>query len=219
MSARAPVNPRKLLTWLGLTAGLGGLILQFVISMHAYAAAGRDIPGALGTFFSYYTILTNVVLVLIYLSTILPTARLDIFRQPVLRGMMVANIALVSLFVFFVLRHLYVLTDLFLLADNLLHYVCPLFYLLWWLSAQPHGKLRWSDLPVMLLPTFVYFLYAMARGAWVREYPYPILNAIELGYGQVLLNAVFMTVGLGMLTGIVILLDHALTRRWNIVHD
>ena len=50
------------------------------------------------------------------------------------------------------------------------------------------------------------------RGAWVQEYPYPILNAIELGYPQVLLNAVYMTAGLGVLTLIVIAVDGLLGR-------
>lgn len=212
MSVRAPVNPRTLLTWLGLLFGAGGLVLQFTISMQSMLASGRDLPGSLGHFFAYYTILSNVILVLIYLSEVVPAAGLSLFRHPVLRGLMAANIALVALYVFFVLRFLAALTDLFLLADTILHYLCPTLYLLWWVVAQPHGRLRWGNLPVMLAPTLVYFIYAMARGAWVQDYPYPILNAAELGYAQVALNAVYMTAGLAVLTLVVIALDHLLAR-------
>lgn len=219
MSARAPVNPRRLLTWLGLIAGAGGLILQFVITMQAYLAASRDIPGALGAFFAYYTILTNCILVLIYLSDVTRFRWLDLFRLPVVRGLMAANIALVAIYVYSVLRHIYVLEGLFALADTVLHYVCPMIYLLWWAAAQPHGKLRWTDLPLMLAPTLIYFVYAMARGLWVQEYPYPILDAIKLGYPAVLLNAAFMTAGLSVLALLVIALDHILSRNWNVVHD
>jgi hypothetical protein len=210
MNLRAPVNPRTLLTWLGLLFGAAGLLLEFTISMQSMLGSGRDLFGSLGHFFSFYTILTNIVLVLIYLSEILPSAGLALFRHPVVRGMMAANIALVSLYVFFVLRFLTSLEDLFLLADRLLHYLCPVLYLLWWLVTQKHGRLRWGDLPVMLAPTLVYFVYAMARGAWVQEYPYPILNAIKLGYAQVALNAVYMTAALAVLTLIVIALDRLL---------
>jgi hypothetical protein len=219
-SARLPeMNPRRLLTWLGLLSGAGGLVLQFVISMQAYAAAGRDIPGALGMFFSYYTILTNIILVLIYLSEVTDFGWLDLFRHPIFRGMMAAAIALVGLYVYFVLRHLAVLDGLFLLADTILHYLSPILYLLWWIAAQRHGLLRWANLPIMLAPTLIYFVYAMARGLWLREYPYPILNAVKLGYPQVLLNAAYMTVGLAILVGIVIALDQFLVRQWNLVHD
>ena len=213
MNRRAPVNPRTLLTWLGLLFGAAGLLLQFTISMQSMLGSGRDLFGSLGHFFSFYTILTNIALVLIYLSEVVPSSRLAVFRHPIVRGMMAANIALVALYVFFVLRFLASLTGLFLLADNILHYLCPALYLLWWLVAQPHGRLRWGNLPVMLAPTLVYFVYAMARGAWVQEYPYPILNAIELGYAQVLFNALYMTVGLGVLIPAVIALDGLLARQ------
>ncbi|WP_240229580.1 Pr6Pr family membrane protein [Devosia lacusdianchii] len=219
MSVRAPVNPRRLLPWLGLAFGAAGLGLQFMLSMQLAFANGRDFPGFLGHFFAYYTILTNVVLVLIYLSEVLPAAWLELFRSPVVRGMMAANIALVGLYVFFVLRHLAVLEGPDLLADNILHYLNPTLYILWWVAAQRHGVLRWANLPIMLVPTLVYFIYAMARGVWVQEYPYPILNAIKLGYGQVLINAAYMTIGLTVLLAIVIGLDQVLSRRWNVVHD
>ena len=213
MDLRAPVNPRTLLTWLGLLFGATGLVLQFTISMQSMLGSGRDVFGSLGAFFSYYTILTNIALVLVYLSEIVPAAGLALFRHPIVRGMMAANITLVALYVFFVLRFLSSLTGLFQLADNILHYLCPALYLLWWLTAQHHGRLRWGNLPLMLAPTLVYFVYAMARGLWVQEYPYPILNAIELGYAQVLLNALYMTAGLSVLTLAVIALDGLLARQ------
>ncbi|WP_316355019.1 Pr6Pr family membrane protein [Devosia sp.] len=217
MSARAPVDPRKLLTWLGLFFGAAGLVLQFWLSMQLAFANGRDWPGFLGHFFAFYTILSNVILVLIYLSEVLPTPRLALFRRPVVRGMMVANIALVALYVYFVLRHLNALEGLNQLADTILHYLCPTLYLLWWLVAQPRGTLRWGDLPAMLLPTLVYFIYIMARGVWVQQYPYPTLNAVELGYPQVLLNAVYMAAGLGALCAIVIALDGLLARQFRTI--
>lgn len=212
MNLRAPIAPARLLLGLGLLFGAAGLALQFYLSMSTMLGSGRDLPGSLGSFFSYYTILTNITLVLIYLSEILPARGLELFRSPLLRGFMAANIALVSIFVFFVLRHLYMLEGSWRLADNMLHYLCPLLYLLWWLLAQRHGRLAWRDLPVMLTPTLIYFFYAMARGAWVQEYPYPILNAIELGYPQVLLNAVYMAALLGTLCLIIIGLDQWLAR-------
>lgn len=213
MDPRAPVNPRRLLVWLGLGFGAFGLVLQFVVSMQGMLAAGRDIPGALGSFFSYYTILTNLVVVLIYASVVVETPALAPFRQPWVRGMMAANIALVGLYVFFVLRHLTQFDGLFDLADRILHYLCPTLYVLWWLVGQTHGQLRWANLPIMLAPTLVYFIFAMARGAWVQEYPYPILNAITLGYPQVLLNALVMTVALTVLMVAIIVLDRRLAGR------
>jgi hypothetical protein len=52
----------------------------------------------------------------------------------------------------------------------------------------------------------------MARGLWVQEYPYPFMNAGELGYPAVLQGALFMAVALAVLSAAVILLDHVLAR-------
>jgi len=203
---------RRALTWLGLLLGAAGLCLQFAISMPALLAAGRDLPGALGHFFSYYTILNNIAVVLVYLSALLSAGWLALFRMPLMRAIVAANIALVGLYVFFVLRFLQTLEGAFLVADTMLHYIAPLLYVVWWAVTQVHGRLRWVDLPLMLAPTLVYFIYAMARGAWVQEYPYPILNAVELGYGQVAINAVYMTLFLAVLSLLVIAADKFLAR-------
>jgi hypothetical protein len=84
--------------------------------------------------------------------------------------------------------------------------------MLWWLVAQRHGALKWSNLPIMLAPTLVYFVYILARGAWVHEYPYPILNVDKLGYGGVLLNAIYMLAGFAILCAIVIIADKLIAR-------
>ncbi len=204
----------RALTWAGLLLGVAGLVLQFTISMQAMLAAGRDLPGALGHFFSYYTILNNVAVVLVYVSAVTSTNWLSLFRKPVVRGLMAANIALVGLYVFFVLRFLQSLDGAFLIADTMLHYIAPALYVIWWAVTQRHGHLRWSNLPFMLLPTLAYFVYAMARGAWVQEYPYPILNAVRLGYGQVGVNALYMTAFLSVLSLLVIAADLLLARTF-----
>lgn len=203
---------RRALTWIGLLLGAAGLILQFVISMQAMLGAGRDLPGALGHFFSYYTILNNIAVVLVYLSALTSWTWLSAMRTPLARGIVAANIALVGLYVFFVLRFLQSLEGAFLVADTILHYIVPVLYIVWWALTQRHGLLRWINLPMMLVPTLVYFVYAMARGAWVQEYPYPILNAINLGYGQVGVNAIYMTVFLAVLAILVIAADMLLAR-------
>lgn len=202
----------KALLWIGLIVGVVGLVVQFVISMQAYLAAGRDIPGALGAFFIYYTILANIVLVLVYVSELTDWRWLEVFRKLDVTGMMVANVLLVMTFVHFFLRGLSQLNGLFVVCDITLHYVTPVIYIVWWLVGVRHGPLVIRRVPIMLVPTFLYFLIAMARGAWTHEYPYPILNVVKLGYPHVLLNAVAMTLALGCLMLVVIGVDEVLGR-------
>jgi hypothetical protein len=59
----------------------------------------------------------------------------------------------------------------------------------------------------------------MLRGAWVHEYPYPFMNAAELGYPSVLIGALILAAGLAALAALIIGLDRALSRNWNLVRD
>jgi len=200
----------KLLTYLGLLAGAFGLVLQFAISIPSYLAAGRWLPDALIAFFSFYTILTNIALVLVYLSQVTAIGWLRPFRHPVPRAMMVAVMVLVGGFYHLLLADLWDPQGLFRVADVTLHYVTPALYLVWWLFAQRHGGTGYNDIPAMLLPTLVYFLWVLARGAVVGEYPYPILAVNELGYGTVLVNALFVACFLAVASMLVIAIDRLL---------
>jgi hypothetical protein len=151
-------------------------------------ATGDSLFGALIFFFSFFTILTNLMAIAVYLSVLTAWRWAGWWRTPWVRGMIGGSILVVMLVYHLLLSHL-VPTDLwFQVADKMLHYVDPIFYVGWWLVFQPHGALRWTDVPKMLLYPFVYLLWAMGRGLVVGSYPYPFLAADTLGYGQVALN-------------------------------
>jgi hypothetical protein len=151
-------------------------------------------------------------LVLVYLSDLVPRRWLGWWRSPVTRGMMAGAIALVMGFYHFVLAATWAPAGLFLLADVLLHYVTPGVYVIWWLVFQPKGSLRFGHIGWMLLPPSLWLAWTMLRGAIVAEYPYPILEAHVLGYPQVALNIAFMLVLLSVIFAVVVALDQALGR-------
>ncbi|QQR34729.1 Pr6Pr family membrane protein [Devosia oryziradicis] len=196
---------------IGFAVGLGALVLQFALTVPA-AMETRSLPLALVFFFSFFTILSNLSLVLVYLSELAPNLPLGVFRLPRVRGMMVAVMALVLLFYHFLLAGSWDPQGPYLVADRLLHYATPLIYAIWWARFVQHGSLKFTDLPAMLLPTLVYFLLILLRGLFVAEYPYFILEVERLGYPAVLLNALIVAAGLAVLSAIVIAIDHLLAR-------
>ncbi|RUT33089.1 hypothetical protein EMQ25_08165 [Arsenicitalea aurantiaca] len=206
---------RRPLAMLGMLVGAIALAIQFSLTVPAAMAVseaapeGRTLLMALIFFFSFFTILSNIALVLVYLSGLSRASALAIFRHPVTRGLMVSSITLVMIFYHLLLAQTWSPEGLFLVADTLLHYVTPVLYIAWWVLYARTGTLHWRHLPIMLLPTLVYFLYALLRGAVVGEYPYPILEADSLGYGQVLINAGFVAIGLAVLSSLVVLIDKA----------
>jgi hypothetical protein len=204
---------KRLSAIVGFLLGLGALLLQASITFPLRLANGHDLLDATLFFFTYFTILTNLMLVLTYLSELIAARWLDWWRSPVTRGMMAGAITLVGVFYHFVLAGLWAPEGLAKLADVGLHYATPIFYVLWWVLVQPRGGLSVRNLPIMLLPTALWLAWAMLRGAMIGEYPYPILEANRIGYGQVALNCLVVLAGLVVLFLAVIFYDRAVARR------
>jgi hypothetical protein len=203
---------RSIATWIGFILGVAALVLQFAITIPLRLNNGDSLPGAVVFYFSFFTILTNLALVLVYASELWPRRWIGWFHLPVTRGMIAAAITLVMAFYHLILAETWDPQGLGLVADTALHYVTPIFYVAWWVFFARHGAVRWTDIPTMLLPPTVYLVYAMIRGAIVNEYPYPILEANRLGYGTVALNVLMVLVALAFLCAIVVGLDRALSR-------
>lgn len=199
-------------TWIGLIVGAAALALQFGLSIPLRISTGDSIVGALLYFFTFYTILTNIMLVLIYVSDLWPREALRWWRAPATRGMMAAVMILVCLFYHFLLASTWNPQGWFKVADVTLHYVTPIFYVAWWVLFVWHGKLKFGDIPIMLLPSLIWLIWAMVRGAVVSEYPYPILEAHRLGYGQVAINVAAVLAGVTVLCAVIVAIDKALTR-------
>lgn len=203
---------KSIATWIGLVIGLGALILQFVLAIPLRMGNGDNLIGALIYFFTFFTILTNIMLVLIYASDLWPREGLRWWRSPVTRGMMTAAMILVCLFYHFFLASTWNPQGWAKVADISLHYVTPIFYVAWWVLFAWHGKLKFGDIPVMLIPPAVWLVWAMLRGAVISEYPYPILEAHKLGYGPVTINILIVLAALTLLCAVIVAIDKALTR-------
>lgn len=172
------------LTWFAL-------LLQLVILLRVRSASGLSLMGGVGNFFSFFTVLTNV-LVAVTLSGPLgwPASRLGrILSTAGFRTGVAANIALVGLTYSLLLRTLWQPRGAQWLADTLLHDAVPLLYLLFWAWAVPRATLRWYSALRWALYPLAYLLYALLRGVWLGRYPYPFIDVAQLGYTRVAINA------------------------------
>lgn len=204
---------QRLAATIGLVVAAAAVLLQFGLTVPARLATGDNLPGALVFFFSFFTILTNLMVVAVYLSALTEWRWLGWWRTPWVRGMIAGAIVVVMLVYHLLLSHL-VPTDLwFQVADKMLHYVDPILYVGWWLLFQPRGTLRWGELPKMLVYPLVYTVWAMGRGALLNEYPYPFLAANTIGYPQVIVNCLGVLVVFVLLYAAVIAADRLLGRR------
>lgn len=201
-----PVPFRLLFIVSGLVIGVVGLAIDYAIIMGSAPVTQTGEPidrGVIGQhlyFWTFFTHLTNGVLVLIYLAELTGLRLLSWFRNTTFQASMAANIALVMVFFHFMLAPYFTFTGGLLIANYLLHYVAPILYLVWWIAFARHGALRFAHVPLLLAFGMAYLAWALLRGAVVGEYPYAILDpTLELPGGGV---AGYLGVAIG--TGVVL---------------
>jgi hypothetical protein len=174
-----------------------GLALQLGILLGAAWAKGHAGWGAAWNFFSYFTILSNLLVAISF------TAPGGFWRSARTRGGVTLYIAVVGLVYELVLRKLWHPQGAQFIADLLLHDAVPLTVVAHWLFLRERGASRWNDPFAWLIYPGVYLVYALMRGTLTGWWAYPFIDASALGYGRVLLNAaglliVFLALGMGM---------------------
>ncbi len=189
---------RTTASWIGLLFGAAALILQFGLAIPLRIGNGDTLIGAMVYFFTFYTILTNLMLVLIYASDLWPRQGLSWWRTPVTRGMMAAVIVLVCLFYHFLLASTWNPQGWAKVADVALHYITPLLYLGWWVVWCSAWHCAGTMSPEMLLPArrSALVAYVEVRGALIVRVSVYRSSTLKLPDGSVTgYGIVFVSVG------------------------
>jgi hypothetical protein len=213
------VSWQRALALIGLLAGLLGLginlvtIVPSLTSVSATNPVARALPEALVHFWTYFTHLANLGLLLAYLAGLGGWRGLGWFRRPRTTAELAVYATLAMVYYHFMLAPHYRFEGPLLLATLLLHYVASLCFLGWWIGALPHGQLRYVDMPWMLIPGLAYVAWVLARGAVVGDYPYAILDAGRFGYATVASGVAILAVAVCLLAGLAVFLDTLLARR------
>lgn len=175
-----------------LTAGLAwfAIVMQFCISIPAFLRMGRTLAGSIVELFSFFTILSNLLLAVSLTAVLLKPASLlgKFFLQLSVSSAIAVYITIVGLVYNLVLRQVWDPHGLFKLTDELLHLVVPVLYLIYWLIYVSKAGLKWGQLFNWLLFPLIYLIYIIIRGAISGYYPYPFINVVKIGYIQVALN-------------------------------
>lgn len=158
------------LKWALAGVALAGVVVQ------GYYALGRG--QALGSFLSYFTILTNLLVV----------ASVG-WRRASWEAALAVYICVVGATYFLILRHVWHPVGLEKYADQVLHYAVPGGYLLTWLWLGRKERLAWGSVGWWMLYPAGYSVYTLVRGPWVGWYPYPFVDVTQLGYARALGNA------------------------------
>ena len=173
-----------------------GLGLQFFISVPRYMASGQTFAGAVIQILSFFTILTNLLVAVAYTCiVIIPNSKSGKYfsRPSVLTGIAL-YIAIVGFIYALVLRNLWNPQGLFKLADDLLHTISPILFVIFWLLFVPKTQLRWQLALTWLWFPFLYLIYTLIRGQILGVYPYQFMDISKLGYQHAAINCLLVLV-------------------------
>ena len=174
---------------LGAIAGWFAVIFQFYLLI---VNRITSVPEAIIRFFSFYTILTNILVALCF--TVLLVKRKSgwgkLFSQPKTLTAIAVYIGIVGIVYNSILRFTWSPQGLQRVVDELLHVAIPVLFIIYWLIFAPKAGLQWKNVFLWLLYPLVYVFCILFRGALSGFYPYPFIDVNSLGYNKVFLNSV-----------------------------
>ena len=186
---------------IGAVLGWFAVITQYILMIDNRIAS---VPETTIRFFSFFTILTNLIVALYFTVLRLKktTSLLVRLEKPGVLSAVTLYISIVGLVYQVVLRSIWSPTGLQKLVDELLHSIIPLFVIVFWYVYENHKAVSWKSVPSWLIYPSIYLVYILIRGHFSDFYPYPFVNVIQLGLKQVLVNSlvlvlVFVTVAFG----------------------
>ncbi|KTB67554.1 hypothetical protein AO066_00535 [Pseudomonas fluorescens] len=172
-------------------AGWVGLVIQQYLIFYSRWVSGASLLGGLVNFFSFFTVLTNTlaVVVLSYALVTRDSPAKRFFLAPGISSGITVSIVLVSLAYNLLLRHLWQPEGFQFIADELLHDVMPVLFFIYWWRCVPKGNLHLKHIGGWVIYPLVYFAYVLLRGDLLGQYQYPFIDVGTLGYPQVFVNA------------------------------
>ena len=171
----------------GLCIGWFAVLSQFVLMIQNRQA---DIFETIVRFFSFFTILTNTLVALLFTSLVLKEKKFLpklLLKDGTITAITVF-IIIVGVVYQIVLRSIWEPTGLQFIVDELLHTIIPLYMLGYWFFNVDKSDLRPKMVFIWLLYPLIYIAFILVRGGFSNYYPYPFLNVSVIGYEKAIVN-------------------------------
>lgn len=188
-----PVKAPAFLTASLALMGWFALVAQLILLIQ-----NRVVPVAetVTRYFSYFTILTNLLAaVCVTVLFIKPkNVAAGFLVRPTTVTAITVYIAITGIVYNVILRFLWQPEGLQFVADELLHTVIPLLFIVLWLLYVPKAELAYKQVLSWLIYPFLYLVYTLIHGSISGFYPYPFMDVGVLGYKKLLLNAAVLLI-------------------------
>ncbi len=164
--------------------------------------SGLPLIESLVQFFSFFTILTNL-LVTIYCTVNLLSSnqknQTNLFLKQETLTALTVFILMVGTVYHLVLKSLWNPEGLLMITDEIHHTFVPLGTLALWIVSKNNKSGNLKSLYGWLLYPFLYLSIILINGSFSDFYPYPFLNVTELGLGRVMVNSFYLLIVMSFL--------------------
>jgi hypothetical protein len=177
---------KKVIAFLIALAAWYAVVSQYFLMLDARVV---DILETTIRFFSYFTILANI-LIAVYFSALViqGNSRHRLLSSPGSLTAITGYITVVGLIYQIALRHLWQPEGEQWVVDELLHTVIPIVVIFFWYFNESSFPIRFQQIGVWLIFPLVYFIIILILGGFSNFYPYPFVNVPSLGLTRVLIN-------------------------------
>ena len=162
-------------------------------------------------YFSYFTILTNLAVAIIFTKEIFKSSHASLITA------ITVYITVVGIVYQVLLRSLWKPTGMQKIADELLHSIIPVLVLIYWFFQKRKGLLKYRDILKWLIYPLIYLICILLRGKVSNFYPYSFVNVRELGLQKVLINSFFLLIGFMLLSTVFIKIGKTLLKKNNVL--
>ncbi|MHB8209187.1 Pr6Pr family membrane protein [Mucilaginibacter sp.] len=177
---------KKVFLYIIALMGIIAIILQLYVTI-----INRVIPvvATLVKYFSFFTIQVNILVTACAICMLFSPKSLwgKFFSRISVISALTVYIIIVSLIYNLVLRQIWNPQGLQKFGDELLHVVMPGLFILFWIFCTSKQNLKWN-VGLWLIYPLIYAAYIIIRGTLTGAYPYPFMDAGNLGYVKVFLN-------------------------------
>ena len=183
------MNQRRVIEIAGVTLGWTSLLVQFYIMQE------NSLTDSFETtirFFSFFTILSNLAVVLCFSSLFFNV--LPFFKSFKIMTAIAVYISIVAIVYNTVLRFLWEPKGLQKIVDEFLHVIIPILFVYYWFKSDLNEKLNYKLLWKILIFPAIYLIFVLIRGNFSAYYPYPFINVSTIGYSQTIVNAILVVV-------------------------
>lgn len=199
------------------TAVVGFLVGCFALLFQLYLIIQNRTVGVTETlirYISFFTIISNILATLCFffiMGNPEPYST-KFFARPKTVAAITVYMIIVGLIYNVVLRGQWSPQGYQQLADELLHVIMPLLFLIYWLTFTEKNTLEWKSIfPWLLLP-LGYCVYTLIRGEMVHFYPYPFMDVNAWGFTAVLINCLYICVAFFVVSVLVVAAGKVFTK-------